>query len=110
MTKLDIATAIAPAMMLAAALSTTFGPAPAFAQQQELTRIAIKTSDLDLSDPASRPELDRRIERAARDVCKLDIRTGTHLATRYDEACYQQALRATRMQVAEIVENARRGG
>lgn len=111
MTKLDIATAIAPAMMLAAALSMTISPAPAFAQERQPTTVAVRTSDLNFSDPATRRVLDHRIERAARSACGLDdIRTGTRLGSSDDRACYRQALHATRMQVAEIAENARRGG
>ena len=110
MTKLDLATAIAPAMMLAAAIATAV-PMPAIAAANAPGPIMVRTGDLDLSQPGGRQALDRRIARAARAVCGLDdIRTGTRVTSADAQLCYRQALQATRTQVAEITDNARQGG
>jgi UrcA family protein len=109
MTKLDVAAFVAPLMTTIAAFSIVVSPGPAMAAETQA--VAIRTSDLNLADPSAQRVLDRRIDRAARRICGLDqVRTATRLPSESSKACYEQALRATRAQVAEVAQNARRGG
>ena len=111
MTKLDIAAIVAPLMTTLAAFSIVVSPGPAMAAEAQTAHVAIKTSDLDLNDPRGQQTLDRRIDHAARAICGMNgVRTGTRLASDDAKACYQQAVRTTRAQVAEVAANARRGG
>ena len=111
MTKLDIAAVVAPLMTTLAAFSITVSPGPAMAAETNVPVATVKTSDLNLSDPAAQQILDRRIDRAARKMCGLDqIRTGSLLASPQARECYREAVRSTRDQLARIEQNARRGG
>lgn len=110
MTKLDIAAVVAPLMTTLAAFSIVVSPGPAMAAETAAP-IVIKTNDLNLADPQAQQTLDRRIDRAARSVCGMnEIRTGTLLTSPRAKACYRNALRTTRAQLAQVTENARRGG
>ena len=91
--------------------SITVSPGPAMAAETNVPVVAVRTSDLNLSDPAAQQQLDRRIDRAARKMCGLDqVRTGTMLPSPQAKACYRNAVRSTRDQLARIEQNARRGG
>jgi UrcA family protein len=60
-------------LTLAIALALTSASA-AFAQEA-----TVRYADLDLSQAAGRAEFDRRIEAAARQVCRAEPRTGTRI-------------------------------
>jgi UrcA family protein len=54
---------------------------PAFAEAA-----ALRYTDLDLSSAAGQAELERRIENAARQVCKAEAYTGTRIVDRDEQA------------------------
>lgn len=58
----------------------------------------IRTSDLDLATAAGQVELDNRIERAARAVCKVE-RTGSRISS-VDGECRAKAAASTRAALA----------
>jgi UrcA family protein len=75
-------------LALAAALAIV--PATAIAAPQN---VAVTYSDLDLSSAKGQHELDKRIDRAARQVCtRHEITTGSIRSAPVDEDCYREAL------------------
>jgi len=87
----------------AAALFTSLTMSTVAFAETEST--GVRFSDLDLATTAGQQQLDRRIDRAARSVCGIeDATTGTRIASRSAQKCYEQALRATRTQVAKAIE------
>ncbi|WP_404479468.1 UrcA family protein [Novosphingobium sp. BL-52-GroH] len=99
---------IAPksALFAAAALCTVglFAAPAAFAQTKTT---AVEYKDLDLATIAGQKELDARIARAARNVCRVERpATGTHLQSTVDRACYAQALSNVRERVAAVIDKA----
>ena len=74
-----------------ASLSAGSAAPPALAQEQTGRTAIVKFADLDLSTPAGRATLDRRVKRAARHVCEL---AGPTSPTDFDRisACREQAL------------------
>jgi UrcA family protein len=90
--------------IVAAALCTVglFAAPTAFAAT---TQVAFK--DLDLTSAEGQKELDSRIDRAARSVCKTQRpTTGTMLGSSIDRTCYKQALKDVRERVASAVDKA----
>ena len=66
--------------------------------------ISVRFADLDLATAVGQQKLERRIERAARQVCALDeVTTGTRVPSAEASACYHQALRNVRSSVASAV-------
>lgn len=61
---------------VALAVAACLGSAPAFAAGGSTT---IRTNDLDLSSPAGRAELDKRIDKVADKLCRDRISTGTRV-------------------------------
>lgn len=93
--------------ILAAALGAAMLSAPAFAGPA-----GVSYADLDLATPAGQAQLDRRIDKAAREMCGItDIRTGTLLQSTSSKECYQATKASARKQVAERIarEGAKRG-
>ncbi len=63
--------------------------------------VTVRFADLDLSTAVGQQKLERRIERAARQVCALDdVTTGTRVPSGEASACYHQTLRNVRSSVA----------
>ena len=85
---------------------------PASASAEPVLRShSVTYTDLDLSTQAGKRMLDRRIARTARTVCGMDDAvTGTRLRSADASACYDQAVRNTRMQIAQAAAAARKGG
>ncbi|MEL7444754.1 MAG: UrcA family protein [Pseudomonadota bacterium] len=84
---------------------------PAFAEQIDAPKQKIQFSDLDLSTPAGQATLDKRIDAAARKVCKVDeMRTGTRIKSQSRKSCYAKARASAANQVAAVLEDQRRGG
>ena len=70
--------------------------------------VTVRYADLDLSTVAGQQKLERRIARAASQVCGLDeVTTGSRVPSTEASACYRQALRSVRSSVANAVANNR---
>jgi UrcA family protein len=98
---------LAPALFaLAATLGVMAIPARTMAAEasDQPPTVSVSIADLDLATPEGQRQLDRRIRKAARAVCGGDdVTTGTRLRSRDAVSCYEQALRQTRLLVAERV-------
>ena len=82
------------AAVLGAALAT-----PALAETQT---VGVRYADLDLATPAGQAELDRRIDRVARSICKMDeVITGSRTPSSAARQCYQEAKASTHQQIAD---------
>lgn len=88
------------------ALAAPAGPAPA-----ERMTMSIATADLDLDTPAGQRTLDRRINAAARQVCRtISVRTGTRIVDAEATNCLAKARAEAKQQVASLMNAERRGG
>ncbi len=100
----------------AATIGTALIAAPAIAGSSSAGSHAAQSSkihyaDLNLATPQGQEQLERRIDVAARKVCKLDEhRTGTRLPSRQRKACYVKARKSARSQMASLISDTRRGG
>ena len=89
-----------------AALATTAVATPALAGQMQ-----VKYSDLNLATPEGQERLERRIDRAAREICEVDtVRTGTRVRSASARSCYIAAKKSAQQQFAQLVDEARLGG
>lgn len=96
---------------LALAMGALALTTPAFAKQADTETVAVRYSDLDLTTDAGRNELDNRLDKAAREVCGMNIkRTGTRLSSREARACYADARQILDRQFATLVQAGARGG
>ena len=91
--------ALAAAMMIV--------PAAAFAGTSS---IELKYGDLDLSTPQGMAQLDKRVDRAARQVCtNRQITTGSIRQSTVDQKCYKEALAKLQDQLAAISGHKQQG-
>lgn len=91
--------AITAAAALAACLFTT----PGFAA--EAGSVQVQYRDLDLSTVAGTEELNRRLDKAARQVCGLDTTTtGTRIKSRDSRRCYSETKQQLETQVASLTQ------
>ncbi|PNU01709.1 UrcA family protein [Novosphingobium guangzhouense] len=91
-------------MLAAAALCTVglFSTPAAFAKSVE-----VHYKDLDLGTVEGQGLLKKRIDKAARDVCRVDqATTGTHIRGNVDADCYRQARTNVSEQVAAAIDKA----
>ena len=94
--------------LAAAAVALTV---PAAATEAESNSVGVRYSDLNLASKAGQDELDRRLDRAARNVCGMDgIRTGTRLASAESRRCYREARVTLDKQFAALVKERAAGG
>jgi UrcA family protein len=94
------ATVLAAAMTIGSVAVTTTSHAATGTDSTKVTY-----SDLNLSSEAGQRQLDRRIDRAAREMCGMNkARTGTRLNSREASDCHQNALRSVRERVARAIE------
>lgn len=95
---------------VAAALAAAAFATPTFAATTE--GLSVKYSDLDLSTERGQARLERRIDKAARDVCGLDdVTSATRMRSESARACYEQAKASVHNQVAAaIARGDTRGG
>ncbi|MWV26361.1 UrcA family protein [Aurantiacibacter rhizosphaerae] len=99
----------AGALVLASA-SLAFAPAVS-AKETVDRQTSITHADLDLSTQEGVEELERRIDRAAKDVCGFnEVEVGTRARTREGRQCYRDAKRQLDRQFAQLVNEAQRGG
>ena len=99
-----ISKSIAAAMIGSALIAT-----PLAAQSEAAQSIAVKYDDLDLSTEKGQAKLDKRIDVAAREVCKADaVRTGTRLRSNDRKQCLESARASVKAQLAELINEERR--
>ena len=92
--------AIAATAVLATAL-------PATAQES----MQIPYRDLNLSSVEGQQVLDRRIDQAARKLCRYDeVRTGTRTRSKEVKSCYRKAKAQAKKQFASVIEARQLGG
>ena len=92
----------------AALIGSTMIAAPLAAQTQPGQTVAVKYSDLDLSTEKGQAKLERRINAAAREVCKTNtVRTGTRMRSNDRTQCLETARASVRTQLAELINNER---
>lgn len=90
---------------LALAAAMMMVPASAFASTVEL-----KYDDLDLSTPQGMAQLDKRVDRAAKQVCTShQITTGSIRSTNVDQKCYKEALAKLKDQLAALSAQKQQG-
>jgi len=96
----------------AAAIGLAVTASPALADgDTEKNTMNVSLAGLDLDTPEGQKMLDRRIDRAAREVCQFDrVRTGTRVRSRAAIDCYEKAKASASRQVAAMIEKQRRGG
>ena len=95
----------------AAALGLALIATPAMAYDIPARSTAIEYRDLNLSTPEGQDTLKRRINSAARQVCKVSrVQTGTRVKSRGQSECLKHARKSATKQVAAMISEARRGG
>lgn len=93
----------------AAALAACLFAAPGFASDAAAgASVEVKYRDLDLSTTAGTDELNRRLDKAAREVCGLDVvTTGTRISSREGRRCYNETKAQLETHVAALTDQAR---
>ncbi|MEP5937702.1 MAG: UrcA family protein [Erythrobacter sp.] len=95
----------------AAALGLALITTPVMAEQNTTQSIAVEYRDLNLSTPEGQAKLDKRVDRAAAQVCGLTgIRTGTRVRSSSSKKCYAKARKSVEKQVAGMIAETQRGG
>ncbi len=90
---------------LALAAAMIVVPASAFASTVE-----VKYDDLDLSTAQGMAQLDKRVERAAKQVCtSRQVTTGTILAGTVDQKCYRETIAKLQSQLADLSRRKQQG-
>jgi UrcA family protein len=96
---------------LALALTATVLTAPAAAAEDEALSVEVHYSDLDLTSEAGQKQLDRRLERAAREVCRVDEKVvGSYMRPRHSRECYLEARRQLNQEFAQLVSRKKMAG
>ena len=99
------------AAIAAATLALAFTASPALAGSGEVASKSVTYADLNLGTPEGQARLDRRIESAAKSVCRVnDIRTGTRVRSPHIDACLANARASAQKQVSAMMAETRRGG
>ncbi|MFU7527072.1 UrcA family protein [Qipengyuania sp. ASV99] len=94
-----------------AALGLIMTTSPALADPQERVSQNVSIAGIDLDTAEGQRMLEQRIDRAAREVCRVNhINTGTRIPSHAARECAAKARGSARQQVAAIIENQRRGG
>lgn len=95
---------------IALALSAAAFTLPALPAAAADGQMAVSYSDLNLTSEHGQRVLARRIDSAARAICKMDgIQTGTLLPNSQARACYERAKATATEQIAERVAQDKRG-
>ncbi|MEM6474535.1 MAG: UrcA family protein [Pseudomonadota bacterium] len=83
--------------------------APAMATTAPTAEVSV--AGLDLGTAEGQKMLDKRIDRAAREICQLNrTPTGSRLQTLAKRDCYNKARVSAKRQVAATLEQRQRGG
>lgn len=104
---------LAKTFTLAAAAISLAGTAitPALAGQPVLRTAEIAFGDLDLGTAEGQRTLDRRIEKAVRQVCRtVSVQTGTKIMDRDAQDCLVRARAEAKQKVAARTSTEQRGG
>lgn len=110
MRRLSMTQVLSVAALMLATSGVALVPAVS-AQNVETRTTGVTHTDLDLTTPEGVEELDRRIDRAAKQVCGMnEVEVGTRARTREGRQCYRDAKRQLERQFAQIVNDAQRGG
>ncbi|WP_164549739.1 UrcA family protein [Altericroceibacterium xinjiangense] len=84
--------------------------APAFAAQPAGNSVEVQYRDLDLSSPQGMAELDRRLDKAARQVCNLNAtKTGTRIPDTESRLCYKETKDQLKQHIAAMAQKNRLG-
>lgn len=95
----------------AAALGLVCTTAPAFATAVEKMTVEVKLADINLGTASGQKLLDQRIEKAARNVCRVTSpTTGSRMLTHEVRDCLASARADARQQVALLNGDRQRGG
>ncbi|WP_165271766.1 UrcA family protein [Pelagerythrobacter rhizovicinus] len=78
---------------------------PAFAES-----LSIPYQDLNLATAEGQKTLDLRIEKAVRDFCAMNPRTGSRIISGESRQCYAEMKKQVQTQFAAIVDRQRLGG
>ncbi len=93
-----------------AAVGLAFTATPALAGS-DYPSVTVSTEGLDLSTVKGQELLERRINRAARQVCQLDEAvTGTRIQSHQARECVAKARAGVEQQVATLIQDQQRGG
>lgn len=96
---------------LAAAIAAgSIFAAPVHAADQQAATVEVRYSDLNLSTEEGQRTLERRLNRAAEEVCGIDHRSGAALQSNESRQCYTETVRSFDRQVAALIESEARGG
>lgn len=105
MKTMTIKAGLAAALAAAATIAT-----PAIAAD-EGESISVRYNDLNLATAEGQAALERRIDNAARQVCRIDeVRVGTRIRSNAAQQCYEETLEALSRQLATITEQNRSAG
>ncbi len=98
-------------LIAASAIGLAIISTPAIAEDGTKKAVTVEFKDLDLATPKGQKELDRRISRAANEVCEAtQVLTGTRVRSPERVQCVREARAAVKQQVAAKIGSAEMGG
>lgn len=98
-------------ILAAASLGATLIATPVIAGDNDSNSVSIEYKDLNLGTDEGQEMLDRRIEKATRQMCGFDSqRTGTRLASSESRRCLAEARKSATEMVAQLVSEQQLGG
>ena len=84
---------------------------PAMAAEMQKTTIRVTTTDIDLGTANGQKTLDKRVEKAVRQVCRTtSLTTGSRVMSRDALACLAKERSDAKQQVAALILEQQRGG
>lgn len=84
---------------------------PAMAAEMQHKTIRVSTTDIDLGTAKGQKILDKRVEKAVRQVCRTtSLTSGSRVMSRDALACLAKARTNAKQQVAALVLEQQRGG
>lgn len=99
------------ASAIGSALAIMATAAPAMAESDQTRGMVVQYDDLNLASKKGQKELERRIDRAAREICDTGrIQTGTRLRSNDSAKCYRAAKAMANNHMAKVIEDQRLGG
>jgi len=84
---------------------------PVMAGETERMTVKVSLSDLDLATAKGQRELDQRLNRAVRTVCRTtSVTTGSRILSQEARDCLAKARTSVKQQLAALSANQQRGG
>ncbi len=84
---------------------------PVMATEAERMTVKVNLADLDLATAEGQRELDQRLKRAVRTVCRTkDLTTGSRILSEDARDCIAKARTGVKQQMAALSINQQRGG